>query len=663
MIIVMQPDAGDAQIAAVEAKIRAHGLDVHISRGTERTLIGAIGDERKLDPEMFDPLPGVERSLHILKPYKLVAREWHKASTIVDVRGARIGGSDLQVIAGPCSVETVPQMEAAAAGVAAAGLLCAGVTFFRAATVPEVYAPTAAAVTWALLLCVRAAEGDRRAGIALALLGGLSLGLHAQLRLLVGPPAIVVALWRLRRGDRWPLVATSALALGCAVVAYLPLRAARAPAANWSDPRTLGAALAHLSAARIRHAFAGEMFHRVGAHLADFARLTEAQLGLPALLCALGGLVWLCASERRRTLGVLLAVVLVGDVLYSAAINPMAIDDLQDGHPTALVLAIAAGAGVLAIARRLGGRAAPWAAGALAVLVCVPAALADVDYKLGLSHEAASWTRAALAEAPPRARVLVESDDLAAGTTYEQYVAGARPDVLVLVRQHAWDKAEEAARVRRAAAGDEHVPLLWEPGADALPSPIEPDVPLYRVGGGVEGALPPPRPLAERVASLLQPAHDPTVREVECEALVALGRLYLSRGEAARANALFETALAVRPGDAAAGVDLAVVHARAGDVRGALAIVDAVLARHPDRYVARLNAARWRLVSGDSDGAARDFAAAHELSPDAAAPLVGLARVALGRGDHAGAQHYLHAAEKTDSSDADLRALKKELDR
>jgi len=103
MIIVMQPDAGDAEIATVEAKIRAHGLDVHISRGTERTLIGAVGDERKLDPEMFDPLPGVERSLHILKPYKLVAREWHKASTVIDVAGVKIGGDDVQVIGGPCS--------------------------------------------------------------------------------------------------------------------------------------------------------------------------------------------------------------------------------------------------------------------------------------------------------------------------------------------------------------------------------------------------------------------------------------------------------------------------------------------------------------------------------------------------------------------------------
>ena len=121
MIIVMDPDAGDAEIAAVEARIRAAGLDVHISRGTERTLIGAIGDERKLDPEMFDPLPGVEQSMHILKPYKLVAREWHKASTIVKVNGTVIGGNAVQVIAGPCSVETQPQMDAAADGVAAAG--------------------------------------------------------------------------------------------------------------------------------------------------------------------------------------------------------------------------------------------------------------------------------------------------------------------------------------------------------------------------------------------------------------------------------------------------------------------------------------------------------------------------------------------------------------
>ena len=121
MIIVMQPDAGADQIEAVEAKIRAHGLQVHVSRGTERTLIGAVGDERALEPEMFDPMPGVEKSMHIVKQYKMVAREWHKDNTIIDVAGIPIGGSTVQVIAGPCSVETLPQMEAAAAGAKAGG--------------------------------------------------------------------------------------------------------------------------------------------------------------------------------------------------------------------------------------------------------------------------------------------------------------------------------------------------------------------------------------------------------------------------------------------------------------------------------------------------------------------------------------------------------------
>jgi 3-deoxy-7-phosphoheptulonate synthase len=121
MIIVMQPDAGADQIEAVEAKIRAHGLQVHVSRGTERTLIGAVGDERALEPEMFDPMPGVEKSMHIVKQYKMVAREWHKENTIIDVAGIPIGGSTVQVIAGPCSVETLPQMEAAAAGAKAGG--------------------------------------------------------------------------------------------------------------------------------------------------------------------------------------------------------------------------------------------------------------------------------------------------------------------------------------------------------------------------------------------------------------------------------------------------------------------------------------------------------------------------------------------------------------
>ena len=106
MIIVMENGATDAQIEGVVHKIKEFGLDANVSRGTERTVIGAIGDERKLDQEMIDALPGVENSMHIVKPYKIVAREWHKQNTVIDIKGIPLGGNQIQIIGGPCSVET-----------------------------------------------------------------------------------------------------------------------------------------------------------------------------------------------------------------------------------------------------------------------------------------------------------------------------------------------------------------------------------------------------------------------------------------------------------------------------------------------------------------------------------------------------------------------------
>jgi 3-deoxy-7-phosphoheptulonate synthase len=121
MIIVMDNGATDEQIGIVVSKIQSHGLYANVSRGTERTVIGAIGDERKLDPEMFNSLNGVEYSMHIVKQYKIVSREWHKHDSIVDVGGVQIGGNQVQVIGGPCSVETQDQMDTAARHVSAAG--------------------------------------------------------------------------------------------------------------------------------------------------------------------------------------------------------------------------------------------------------------------------------------------------------------------------------------------------------------------------------------------------------------------------------------------------------------------------------------------------------------------------------------------------------------
>lgn len=121
MIIVMHANATEAQIEAVVQRIREHGLDINVSRGMERTLVGAIGDERKLSQELFETMPGVEQALHIVKPYKIVAREWHRLDSVIDIAGIPLGGKQIQIIAGPCSVETPAQMDASALAVKAAG--------------------------------------------------------------------------------------------------------------------------------------------------------------------------------------------------------------------------------------------------------------------------------------------------------------------------------------------------------------------------------------------------------------------------------------------------------------------------------------------------------------------------------------------------------------
>ncbi|MBI5449898.1 MAG: 3-deoxy-7-phosphoheptulonate synthase [Gammaproteobacteria bacterium] len=121
MIIIMNASAGDTEISQVEHRLQSLGMRCNVSRGIERTVIGAIGDEVKLDQEAFEALPGVDRVVRVMKPYKIVARETHPSRTVVNVRGIPIGGNTVQVIAGPCSVETQPQMDSSAAAVKAAG--------------------------------------------------------------------------------------------------------------------------------------------------------------------------------------------------------------------------------------------------------------------------------------------------------------------------------------------------------------------------------------------------------------------------------------------------------------------------------------------------------------------------------------------------------------
>ncbi|HPQ60353.1 MAG TPA: 3-deoxy-7-phosphoheptulonate synthase [Syntrophales bacterium] len=111
MIIVMKRSATDEQIDSVIRWIESVGYKAHPSRGVERTIIGAVGDQRGKEQLRFlESMSGVEKTLPILKPYKLACREFREANTIVSVGNVAVGGNGAVVMAGPCSVESEEQI-------------------------------------------------------------------------------------------------------------------------------------------------------------------------------------------------------------------------------------------------------------------------------------------------------------------------------------------------------------------------------------------------------------------------------------------------------------------------------------------------------------------------------------------------------------------------
>ena len=121
MIIIMTSDASDVDINRVDTKLQSMQMGCNVSRGIQRTVIGAIGDEQNVDVEALEALHGVDKVVRVMKPYKIVSRESHTENTEINVTGVSIGGKTVQIIGGPCSVETPEQMQNAAKFVAAAG--------------------------------------------------------------------------------------------------------------------------------------------------------------------------------------------------------------------------------------------------------------------------------------------------------------------------------------------------------------------------------------------------------------------------------------------------------------------------------------------------------------------------------------------------------------
>ena len=121
MLVVMRAHAGEEDIARVCDKIESLGFRPHVMPGAERTAIGITGNHGPVDPAEFEGLPGVAEAIRVSKPYKLVSREVKPDNTIVDIAGVPVGGAELALCAGPCSVETREQILASARAVKAGG--------------------------------------------------------------------------------------------------------------------------------------------------------------------------------------------------------------------------------------------------------------------------------------------------------------------------------------------------------------------------------------------------------------------------------------------------------------------------------------------------------------------------------------------------------------
>jgi len=121
MVIVMKHNATAEEIGGMVQHIEAMGFRAHLSQGEERAIIGVIGNERPIEPEHFELFPGVERAVRILHPFKLASRDFHPEDSVIRINGVSVGGNQVIVMAGPCSVESRDQLMETAAAVKEAG--------------------------------------------------------------------------------------------------------------------------------------------------------------------------------------------------------------------------------------------------------------------------------------------------------------------------------------------------------------------------------------------------------------------------------------------------------------------------------------------------------------------------------------------------------------
>jgi hypothetical protein len=356
---------------------------------------------------------------------------------------------------------------------AAAGIVFAlsyGLAFH--AVRPEVYALSAATTLGAAACALR---GTRRGFAAAALLVGLGLANHHLLAIAGAAPILGLAIAERNLGARgWALVlALGTVALGCYL--YIPLRALRAPLVDWGHATTASQFFWLVSARAFQ-----KSVHRAADVPLAFEAIRE--LGLPAMLCALGGLAALVRSAATRRLAAFLAAEVALFTAASAlvgfdAANPDSHGYLSCAMAFAAVLAVAFPAAILLTLRDRAPRIATLAAGAVA-LACVLAqgVRGFGRYSLAGTYGADRVLAQALADLPPRTVLTSNYFQTVFGLWYEQGIEGARPDVFVLHPRFATNASPPDAARR---------PVLYELGPETTQTRLIPAGLFYREGSAV----------------------------------------------------------------------------------------------------------------------------------------------------------------------------------
>jgi 3-deoxy-7-phosphoheptulonate synthase len=139
MMIIMKSNATPEQVEHVIEQVKAAGLNAHLSQGVEATIIGAIGETHNIPTDIFEVLDGVDMVKRITQPFKLASRQFHPENSVFPLDGFNVGGEEIAIIAGPCSVESRSQIIETAQAVKEAGASALRGGVFKPRTSPYAF--------------------------------------------------------------------------------------------------------------------------------------------------------------------------------------------------------------------------------------------------------------------------------------------------------------------------------------------------------------------------------------------------------------------------------------------------------------------------------------------------------------------------------------------